>query len=459
VSPHVSFDGVKVTSPQTHVDARGAASLTVVRITALVAGAALTVHALTWVPGLQVVWRSVGVPPIQSFVLMLLGLAMLQVSLGETRHKRMVSSAIVLAAALFLMCLLPLPFEHVGQNFMGDGQDFAGSREKFEINIPVAAGRPELHLKAHLGDALVAVFDRAFGPDSSSAARAYEAISRVGGLLYIGELALVLGLLRASRRACRFVALALAAPVAIGFFGYYDFGYLAVSGAAFPLLILGSRLRRARLTGSAGALQGVHAALHGFGLLGIASGLAAVAVAARTWRDGVRALLWFGSMALVAYLGWFVVYRLAWNASVVRDPASTHIALRGWSLPFYFDRRIVHPLTSFNGAAEVGVTSLAVGVPVLLLAALTTRRAALTSPALGYAAPGLLFLVAWWPTLGVNKDMDLLLGAFAGIMAAAWVCSRRNTHTAAALAVLAAVHVAFWAGVADRSLSRIWLGE
>jgi hypothetical protein len=44
-------------------------------------------------------------------------------------------------------------------------------------------------------------------------------------------------------------------------------------------------------------------------------------------------------------------------------------------------------------------------------------------------------------------------------MAAAWVCSRRNTHTAAALAVLAAVHVAFWAGVADRSLSRIWLGE
>jgi hypothetical protein len=55
--------------------------------------------------------------------------------------------------------------------------------------------------------------------------------------------------------------------------------------------------------------------------------------------------------------------------------------------------------------------------------------------------------------------MDLLLGAFAGIMAAARVCSRAQAQALAAYAVLIFVHVAFWAGVADRSLARIWVGE
>jgi hypothetical protein len=449
---------VKVTSQTPRASQRAGAKWLAAAV-AFAGSAALVVHVVSWVPAVRAVGSDIGVPPVQSVALLLLAVTMMLVTRWRNRRTRLAAAGAVLAAALLLMVTLSLPFEHVGQNFMGDGQDFAGHREKFEINIPLAGGKPELHFKAHLGDALLAAFDRAYGPSPASAGRAYQTVSRVGGLLYVFEIATVLIVLRGSRRACRFAALALAAPVAIGFFGYYELGYLAVSAAAFPLLIIGVRCRRPVLTGAAAGFQGLHAALHGFGLLGIAGGVAGVVAAARTWRHRVSALVSFGMVAAVAYLGWILVYQLAWGVSVVADPASSNIAVRAWTTPFYFDRRLVHPLTSFDAAAEIGVTSLAVGVPVLVLAVLRARRLTSIAAPLAYALPGLLFLIAWWPSLGVSHDMDLLLGAFGGIIAAAWVCSRRHAHATVALAVLAAVHVAFWAGIADRSLSRIWLGE
>ena len=450
---------MKVTTPTSRAES-GAKANWLASAAAAAGCAALALHGASWVPALSAVVPSLGVPPIQSVALLVLAVAMLRVSRRRERRNRLLSAAGVLAAALLLMATLALPFEHVGQNFMGDGQDFAGHREKFEINIPLAGGTPELHFKAHLGDALLAGFDRAYGRSGGSAARAYETVSRIGGLLYVLEIASVLVVLRGSRRACRFAALALGAPLAIGFFGYYELGYLAVSAAAFPLLVVGLRVGRARLIGTAAGLQGLHAALHGFGLLGIAGGLAAIAAAGRSLTQRVSVAAGFGAVAAVAYLGWIAIYLAAWNVSVVPDPASSHVALRGWRAPFYFDRRLVHPLTSSNALSEIGVASLAVGVPVLVLAAvLSWRRLPAIAPAVAYASPGLLFLVAWWPSLGVSHDMDLLLGAFAGVIAAAWVCSRRLAHTVAALALLGAVHLAFWAGVADRSLSRIWLGE
>jgi hypothetical protein len=426
---------------------------------AILACAALAVHGAAWIPAVRTLAPSVAVPPVQSFALLTMAVAMMRVSAMPRRRDRAERAAAVLMMTLVLMCLLSLPFEHVGQNFMGDGQDFAGHRSKFEENIPLAGGRPELHLKAHLGDALLAAFDRAWGPSPRSAGFAYQAVSRVGGLLFVIEIGLVLALLRGSRRACRFASLALAAPVVIGFFGYYELGYLAVSGAAFPLLVLGVRARRARLEAGAAAFQGVHAALHGFGLLGIAGGVLAIAATARSWWQRVTTIVRFGTIAAAFYLGWVLLYKAALNVSVVPDPASSNIAWRQMTTEFYFDRRLVHPLSSWNGLAEIGVTSLAVGVPVLALAVARARRLALAAPALAYAFPGLLFLIAWWPSLGVSRDMDLLLGAFAGITAAAWVCSRRHRQAVSALAVLALGHVAFWAGVADRSLARIWLGE
>ena len=52
--------------------------------------------------------------------------------------------------------------------------------------------------------------------------------------------------------------------------------------------------------------------------------------------------------------------------------------------------------------------------------------------------------------------MDLLLGAFTGIAAAAWLALRRPCTAFAAWAVPALVHVMFWAVVADRTMDRVW---
>src|SRR5204862_341872 len=109
-------------------------------------------------------------------------------------------------------------------------------------------------------------------------------ITRLGGILFLGELALLLVVFLVSRRVCRFVALAIASPIALTFFGYYEVGYLSVGIAVFPLIVYAIRRRgEGAAVDVAGGLQGLHAALHGFGLVGIAGGaLAALAPGRRS---------------------------------------------------------------------------------------------------------------------------------------------------------------------------------
>jgi hypothetical protein len=68
------------------------------------------------------------------------------------------------------------------------------------------------------------------------------------------------------------------------------------------------------------------------------------------------------AFALALYLGWIVIYIVGLGMSIVSDPYSSHIALGTLTEMYYFDRRLVHPLLSWNGFAEVGMASLAVGV-------------------------------------------------------------------------------------------------
>jgi len=74
---------------------------------------------------------------------------------------------------------------------------------------------------------------------------------------------------------CRYVAVAIASPLALLYFGYYELGYLSLSGAVVPLLAIrrGSDFRVTGSTLSAGLFQGFHTALHGFGLLGLGGGV------------------------------------------------------------------------------------------------------------------------------------------------------------------------------------------
>jgi hypothetical protein len=211
---------------------------------------------------------------------------------------------------------------------------------------------------------------------------------------------------------------------------------------------------------ASGVLQGLHAALHGFGVVGMVGGMLATVSVRRPGWSRWAPLLQYGAFAVAMYLGWMALYTVVWKISVLADPAVSAVAIRGWSEGYYFDRRLVHPLSSLRGIAEVGASSLATGVPVLFAGVLAgPLRASGTRIALAYALPALAFLVLWWPSLGVNRDLDLLLGACTAAGAGAWLASRRMRTTMLSVAVLVLVHIYFWSLIGDRSLDRIWIGE
>lgn len=421
------------------------------------AACVLLVHVVAWLPATLVLSRSIDPPAVQSVAAFALAAAMAGASQLRRRRVRLVASMATLTAFLVAAVVLPLPFERRGVNFMGDGEDFSLSRREFEENIPLAGDRRELHFKAHLGDLLLARYDAMFGRDAGSAALAYQALSRTGGALYAVEIALLIVVTNGSRRALRYAALALMAPVVVAFFGYYEVGYLAVSAAAFPLLAMAVTRRRESYRAAAGALQGLHAALHGFGLLGIAGGVATFLAAPRTWKARLSGATTYLAFAIACSAGWVILYIVIMKVSVTSDPAASNIAIRPIADPFYFDRRLVHPLVTSTAFAEIGAASLATGVPLLVAMLLYGPRTWSVGAGLLYALPGLAFLVVWWPSLGVSRDMDLLFGAFAGISAAAWVASTSRRRTIVGLVVLACVHVFLWATLGTRALERIWL--
>ena len=424
---------------------------------ALAAAAALAFHALASIAAATVIARDLTAPPLQSAVVLALSALVLRVSDVAPRAWRIRATAAALVVFGIAMTALPLDHQFAGNGFMGDGYDYSQDRDKFERNVPAAGAHQELHFKSHLGDLMLALIDRASGRTGTSPDTAYALLSRIGGLLFIGELVVILAVFRGSRRACRYVALALAAPVALTAFGYYEVGYLAVSMAVFPLLLHAIATRsESHALDIAGSLQGFHTALHGFGLVGIAGG-ALAAMSAR--RRGLSSAFRFAAFALAFYLGWILIYIVGLGMSIVADPYSNHIAYRKLFQLYYFDRRLVHPLFSWNGIAEVGMASLGIGVPLLCLGVARARETFERRAALIFALPGLLFLIAWWPSGGVQHDMDLLLAAFTAIGAAIWLAARTPRAAFQGWIVLAISHLMFWAVIANRSMDRIWLNQ
>src|SRR5436190_82217 len=112
----------------------------------------------------------------------------------------------------------------------------------------------------------------ALGFAVSRAASARRAQRRV---VVVGALAAAAAWHRWSRQSCRYVGLALATPLCLLYFGYWELGYLSMAAGAAPLLAIGRSRRALTAQASAwvaGCLQGLHTALHGFGLFGIAGG-------------------------------------------------------------------------------------------------------------------------------------------------------------------------------------------
>ena len=418
-----------------------------------VTSAMLLFHGVGWIATASVFWQeqvTLHAPRIQSAIVIGLALLVLRASSAPRRRRRLVVLCVLLVAAVSFVAV-PLPKQFDGEGLMPGGNDTGSSRGQFENRFRVDRGDVLFH--SHLGDVAMTALDRAFGRSETSPARAYDTLSRLAGLLFLLELALAAAWHRWSRQSCRYVGLAIATPLCLLYFGYWDLGYLSMAVGVVPLLALARgripvRAHAAALV--AGFLQGLHAALHGFGMLGLAGGaLAALSRPGDALRRVLRAGT-FTAAAVALYLGWVFFYVTLGRLSIEWE---RELGYRPFFESMVFDNKIANPLFSLPGFGEFGLFSALSGVPLLALALLSSRRAALVPAAL-YALPGLVFLVQWWPP-SAPFNLDLMLSVFPGVFAACWVVASSRRTSTRALLVLTGLHVLLWTAVGNGVFARV----
>ena len=400
------------------------------------------------------------VPRIQSIVVLGLGVITVRAAALRRRRTRQLVVVAVLVGALAAFLTLPLPpLRFEGSGYMADAADNINDRAKFERRFPIAVG-PTTSFHSYLGDLVMTRLERSYaasGTSDNSTARAYATLSKLAGTLFLVELFIVAAVHRYSRRVCRYVAVAIASPLALLYFGYYELGYLAMSGAVVPLLAIrrGSDIRITGSTLSAGLFQGFHTALHGFGLLGLGGGvLSLVAARAPAAQRAVRTLA-FASAGVAMYLGWVFIYVVGMGISIIVENTVQGFGFRRVFEDVIIDKRIAYPLFSVAGLTEIGLISMIAGVPLLILAWIKSPRGALIVSA-AYALPGLIFLASWWPP-GAPLNLDLLMAAFPGLFAACWLLASSRERAVTALVLMVALHTLFWTNLGSTLLHRVWI--
>lgn len=418
----------------------------------------LAIHGVGWIATAVVFIRTatLHVPTLQSAIAIALGVVVIRAgALGRRARRRIVLGVLALAFLAF-MAAPPYPERFEGVGLMLSVDDIARGREGFEQRFGVGYGGP-VNFHSHLSDVLIATLDHAFGRSDTSPLRAYDVASRVFGLIFILELAIVAACHRWSRQVCRYTGLALTAPLTLMFFGFREVGYFSMAAGAVPLLML-ARGRTNAGSGAAalgaGALQGFHTAFHGFGMLGVGGGVLAGLSRPGRLVDRLIHTMAFASAAVALYLGWLFVYitvaglKIDWNRS---------LGFRPLFEPMVFDNRVATTLFTLAGLGEFGLFSALSGVPILALAILTRRQGAVV-PAILYGLPGLLYLVRWWP-VSAPFNFDLLLSAFPGVFAACWAVAASRRRSLVALVTFACIHALLWTTVGNAMFARVWVDD
>lgn len=349
-----------------------------------------------------------------------LGIAavMLGGSLLTDRRQRAGLSLALLAGLLVLMLRLSLHLKVP----MGDYDSFSEDRDHFERYFGDAVG-----FQYHLGGAIVHLFDGWFGATEHSPVRAFDALARVAAVIFVLSLGLFAVRERWSARVLRYAALAIAVPTTLLFFGYHEFGHLpaALDVVAVPLVLVGLEQRRRPLVIAAGALAGVGAALHGFGLIGL--GFIVVLAGAYLWKDEAARLALGRSMpvgvaaaGLLGWLIWLPVYLIGPGWSI--DPGHSDFSpLRPLLHSHIAEHRIVDPILSTRAITEIGWELAVTGAALVLVAAWFVRGGPARQALLIGTVPVLLFVIWFWPVQGIGDDSDFLGSAFPAAYAAAWL--------------------------------------
>ena len=185
-----------------------------------VTGAMLVLHGAGWVAAASVFWQqaTLHAPRIQSAIVIGLALLVLRAASAPRRRRRLVVPCVLVVAAVAFVAA-PLPKQFEGESLMPGGNDTGRSRGQFENRFRVGEGDVLFH--SHLGDVVITTLDGAFGRSETSPARAYDALSRLAGLLFLLELGIAAAWHKWSRQSCRYVGLAMATPLCLLFFGYW----------------------------------------------------------------------------------------------------------------------------------------------------------------------------------------------------------------------------------------------
>jgi hypothetical protein len=352
-------------------------------------------------------------------------------------------AALVLAALAALLALMLRLSLHLSVP-MGDYDNFVEDRHHFHKYFGEAVS-----FQYHLGGAIVHGLDLAFGMTSHSPVQAFDALARIAAILFVLALGLFAWHRRWSRQTLRYLALAVAVPTTLLFFGYHEFGYLpaAFDVVAVPLALVGLEQRRRDFVLASGALAGLGCALHGFGL--VALGFIVVLVAAYAWRDADarnvlgRALpLKAAAAGLLTWLIWLPIYLIGFSWSI--DPGHSNVRpLRPLLHARYVaeSHRIDKPILSTSVIAEIGWELAVTGAALVLLAVWVARGPAGQALLLA-TLPVLVFLVWFWPVQGLGNDSDFLGSAFPPTYAAAWLVARDLRASALGFAAMIAGNVA-----------------
>ena len=356
---------------------------------------------------------------------LLLGVSLM----GDARWRRAGALACVVG---FAMAALSHPIAGVR---MGDVNTYTSSRASFEQYFASDNVRFEAHLASMLLRALYRI-----DPSPESAFRMLAALATA----WFAIMMILAGWLgRWSPSTVRYLALAVASPAALMYFGYRELGYLALNPAAFPLVLQGIRGCRARYEAGSAAF-GLGAALHAFGLLSLAGTALMTLVAPVTMRTRGKLLTRAFVFGSTAYLIWIFV----WVAGLHLQILPGHAEDVPWRPLFEHQLavgRINSALFSLESAREIVVGTWMAGWPLLALAVgalLTRRRQAVM--ALAFSLPALAFSIMFWPIQGLAVESDLVFAAFPAMFALAWLAAQSTSTTVWACALLVTSHVVFW---------------
>ena len=422
------------------------------RVPAWIVGVLVACHALGW---LLVAARLAGstlyVPPVQAAVALALSVVAVRAA-ALARAPRRTVAVCALAGMAVAFATIQMPPRFADNVLMVDGVERVESRARFETRFPLHLGEVNFH--SHLGDVAIGALDRYFGAGPTSQERAYNALSLLAGFVFLAELLAVGALYRWSRRACRYIGLALGVPMATVFFGYWELGHMATAVGVVPLLLYRSQrdgVASRSCTMAAGAVQGLHTALHGFGILGMAGG-ALLALRTTTVSRALMRSLSFTSMAVALYLGWlfFYVMQFDWSLIYVKS-----LDARPWLTSAAVAGRLAPPLLSLNGLADMSIIGLLAGVPLLALALVRNSSDARTIVGL-FALPGLLFLLRWAPAI-FPRNWDLITVVVPGVWAALWVIAGSRARTSAGVVVCVIGHVLLWSSAGNLWFMREWM--